>query len=252
MSQATPVSSSETLVYLEAALLSLAREERLGRPKQKRLLDPEFATWKRFQGRLGLADFVELLLQDASVARPYLYSPDQITGLNFTWAAVNAEQMDSLLRRVAAQGMAMNIPTADEERLAESVDYIQGQARRLGVPSKMARSELPRSIKPQHRVLELPGTGGQLAHYLARVLPEVNLREVFSVAVANWQEWTLGGVVAVEAGVLDEAPLHLAPSLDRWRGSSFDFVVGLHPDRGGTFTPSSLEQSFPHAKIVLV
>lgn len=252
MSQATTVSSSPVLVYLEAVLLSLAREERHGRPKQKRLLDPEFATWKRFRGRLDFVDFAEMLLQDASVARPYLYSPTQVTGLDFTWTAVDAEQLEALLGRVVAQAAAMNIPATDEAGLAESVDYIQGQARRLGIPSKMARSELPRGIKPQHRVLELPGTGGQLAHYTARVLPEVNIREVFTVAVANWQEWTLGGIVAVESGVIGDAPLHLSPALDRWRSSPFDFVMGLHPDRGGTFTPSSLEQSFPHAKIVLV
>lgn len=252
MSHPAPLSLPDALIYLEAVLLSLAREERLGRLKQKRLTDPEFATWERFRGRLGVVEFVELLLQDASVARPYLYSPTSIAGLTFAWSTVDGEQLKAVLQRVVVQASSMTAPPSEEARLAESVDYIQGQARRLGVPSKMGRSDLPRSIKPQSRVLELPGTGGQLAHYTARVLPDVNLREVFTVAVSNWQEWTLGGVIAVESGVLDDAPLYLDPSLERWRKGSFDFVLGLHPDRGGTFPPSSLEQFFPHAKIVLV
>jgi len=252
VAQPALAASADALLYLEAALLSLAREERQGRPKQRRILDPDFATWQRFRGRLNLVEFVELVLQDGAVTRPYLFAPTAIPGLNFSWSGLGSAQIELLLRKVVEQAQAMSIPETSEAGLVESVEYIQGQARRLGVPSKMARSELPRSIKPQHRVLELPGTGGQLTHYASRMLPELNVREVFTIAAANWQEWTLGGVVAVEVGVREGAPLVLEPSLDLLRKTPFDVVLGLHPDKGGTFSSSSLEQWFPRSKIALV
>jgi hypothetical protein len=252
VAQPAPSRTSFSQQYLETALLSLAREEQQGRPKQRRLLEPELATWQRFRGRLGLADFVDLLLQDASIARPYLFSPSGIPGLRFSWQEILPEQLQALLESVARQALAMQIPELPEARTSESIEYIQGQARRLGLPSKMARSDLPRGLKPQHRVLELPGTGGQLAHYLARELPELKFHEVFTLAASNWQEWTLAGVVAVESGVLDPIQLEHVPALEALRGQDFDFVLGILPEKGGTFPLSALQEFFPHARVYLV
>src|SRR4051812_20925443 len=62
--------SAQVLAYGAATLLALAREEQAGR-RDKRLLEPNQATWNLFRGRLGSRAFLELLLEDAAVRQPF-------------------------------------------------------------------------------------------------------------------------------------------------------------------------------------
>ena len=137
-------------------------------------------------------------------------------------------------------------------------DYIGEQARLLGLPTRMARSEL-HVVKPHQKVLELPGTGGQLAHHLVSGQRDLTLQDNFVVACGSWQELTLAGVIALELGA-PNADFATQVEVDDLRDSghplrqrSFDFVVGLHPDKGGRFgVPDQLAIWFPAAKILLV
>jgi hypothetical protein len=122
----------------------------------------------------------------------------------------------------------------------------------------MARSDLY-VVKPHQRVLELPGTGGQLAHHLVTAQRDLTLHENFVVACSSWQELTLAGIIALELGAphSDFAPRVDVEDLKKTdhsvRQRSFDFVIGLHPDKGGLFrVENQLAIWFPTAKVLLV
>lgn len=229
-----------------AALLSaLARDEAQGR-KPERLTEPHLTTWSRFRGRLGATDFMELLFEDAAVLHP----------VPFDAAAVGVPlRLDSITEDDAAAWLKA-IP--DLELAAPQADYVGAQARLLGLPTRIARSDL-HVIKPHQRVLELPGTGGQIAHHLVSTQTDLTLKANFTVACGSWQELTLAGIVALDLGAPDtdfavrvDAGNLKDPSHPlRQRG--FDFVVGLHPDKGGLFrVENQLAIWFSGAKILLV
>jgi hypothetical protein len=132
------------------------------------------------------------------------------------------------------------------------------QARLLGLPTRMARSDL-HVVKPHQKVLELPGTGGQLAHHLVSSQKDITPPGQLRVACGSWQELTLAGVIGLELGAphSDFAVRADAASLKDpdhpLRQRSFDFVVGLHPDKGGLFrVEDQLAIWFPTAKVLLV
>ena len=140
----------------------------------------------------------------------------------------------------------------------EPAEYIAAQARLLGVPSRLARSDL-HVVKPHHRVLELPGTGGQLAHHLLLSQPDLSLQSNFTVACGTWQELTLAGIVALDRAAPSSSSLRFATAADLRdpghpvRTQSFDFVVGLHPDKGGLLRRADqLDIYFHGATILLV
>jgi hypothetical protein len=122
----------------------------------------------------------------------------------------------------------------------------------------MARSDL-HVVKPHQKVLELPGTGGQLAHHIVRAQGDVTLQDNFTLACSTWQELTLAGVVALDLGaphtdfITKLADSDLRDAAHPLRQRSFDFVIGLHPDKGGLFRiEDQLAIWFPTAKILLV
>ncbi|MDX9722493.1 MAG: hypothetical protein RBU37_17235 [Myxococcota bacterium] len=207
-------------------------------------------------------------------------------------------------QEIASELRASRLPSALCERWLEALpglelrakpeDYIAAQARLLGVPSRLARSEL-HVVKPHHKVLELPGTGGQLAHHLVSTHAELSLRDNFTVACGSWRELTLAGIVGLDlaapntdfavaadgAALRDpEHPLRQgtwgnrpgAQSTRTWENGpsaqstrtlenrpsaqstrNFDFVLGLHPDKGGLFrVDDQLAIWFSGAKILLV
>jgi hypothetical protein len=114
-------------------------------------------------------------------------------------------------------------------------------------------------VRPHQKVLELPGTGGQLAHHLVSTQGDLTLQDNFVVACGSWQELTLAGVVALDLGAprtdfatrVDAAALRDPAHPLRQR--SFDFVIGLRPDKGGLFqVEDQLAIWFSSAKVVLV
>ncbi len=234
-----------TGVWAASLLHAIARDEAAGRRTQ-RLTEPKLDTWSRFRGRLTSVDLVSLLFEDAAVIHRVPFDPAAVGG------PIRPERLpesvaDAWLKSVASLSLSGSGP-----------DYVLEQARLLGLPTRMARSDL-HIVKPHQKVLELPGTGGQLAHHLVAAQRDLTLQDNFVVACGSWQELTLAGIVALELGAphSDFASRVEVEELKNpshpFRQRTFDFVVGLHPDKGGLFrTENQLAIWFPTAKVVLV
>lgn len=221
-----------------ALLRALVREERTGR-RPPRLTESKLATWERFKRRTGPSDLAALMFEDAAVLYPVPFDAD----------ALGRPELHRLTDVGAQQAL-------DEALGPEPEDYLAAQARTLGLPSRMARSEL-HVVKPHQRVLELPGTGGQLAHHLVTSQDDLNLETNFVVGTASWAEMTLAGIIGLDLRVADSAFIQDASSLHQpdhpLRAERFDFVVGLHPDKGGLYQQEDqLSIWFPAAKVLLV
>jgi hypothetical protein len=226
-------------------LHALARDEAAGRCP-RRLTEPGLATWNRFRGRLSATDLVALLFEDAAVIHPVPFDAAALGG------ALRADRLPEPVTRSWIEA----IPALDLDTPA--ADYIAGQARLLGLPTRLARSDL-HVVKPHQKVLELPGTGGQLAHHLVSSQTDLTLKDNFTVACASWQELTLAGIVALDLGApgtdfaarVEVADLRDAQHPLRQR--NFDLVIGLHPDKGGLFQiEDQLAIWFSGAKVLLV
>lgn len=227
--------------YVAAALHAVAREEQKGRWPQ-RLLEPGRATWAAFHGRLDERALVQLLLEDAAVTHPHPFRRDALFGA--------IEPVDLVPVELARRW----VETAPDLELAlSSAEYVQAQARLLGVTTRFARSDLP-AMQPHHRALELPGTGGQLAHHIVSTQQGLTIRDNFIVACGTREELTLAGLVATELGVGGDLPFVLDPELTTTlaNASPFDFVFGLPPDKGGPLPKERLLELFPAARVVMV
>lgn len=234
-----------TGVWAAALLHAIARDEAAGRRTQ-RLTEPKLDTWSRFRGRLTSVDLVSLLFEDAAVIHPVPFDPTAAGG------SIHAERLpesvaDAWLKSVASLSLS-----------GSSADYVAEQARLLEVSTRMARSDL-HVVKPHQKVLELPGTGGQLAHHMVTAQRDLTLQDNFIVACSSWQELTLAGIIALDLGAphsdfaLRIEAEDLKDTGHPLRQRTFDFVVGLHPDKGGLFRiENQLEIWFPTAKILLV
>lgn len=234
-----------TGAWATALLFALAREEAAGRRTQ-RLTEPRLATWNRFRGRMTATDLVALMFEDAAVLHRVPFDPSAVGGprhLETLPLAVVESWLDAL------QDSDLTVPRAE---------YILEQARLLQLPTRLGRSDL-HVVKPHQRVLELPGTGGQLAHHLLLSQKDLTLQANFVIACGSWQELTLAGVIALDCGAphadfaVKLEPADLIDPRHPLRQRSFDFVIGLHPDKGGLFRiEEQLAIWFGAAKIVLV
>ncbi len=234
-----------TGAWAAALLHALARDEAVGR-RPERLTEPKLATWTRFRGRLTARDLLALVFEDAAVIHRIPFDPANIG---------EQVRLDRLPDGVA-DGWLSSLPSINLK--SQGADYVGEQARLLGVPTKLARSDL-HIVKAHQKVLELPGTGGQLAHHLVSSQRDLTLQDNFTVACGSWQELTLAGVVALELGA-PHADFVTKVEVDDLRNPahplrqrSFDFVIGLHPDKGGLFrVADQLAIWFPNAKTLLV
>lgn len=234
-----------TGVWAASLLHAIAREEAAGR-RRPALTEPKLDTWARFRGRLSSVDLVALLFEDAAVLHRVPFDPE----------AVGGALHPGRLPEAVTDGWLKAIDTLPLQ--ASSADYILEQARLLGLPTRMARSDL-HVVKPHQKVLELPGTGGQLAHHLVTSQRDITLQDNFAIACGSWQELTLAGVIGLELAAphCDFATAAEAADLKNpkhpLRERSFDFVVGLHPEKGGLFRiEDQLAIWFPTAKALLV
>lgn len=240
-----PADHRATGAWAAALLHALARDEAAGR-RGPRLTEPNLDTWRRFRGRLTPNDFVALLFEDAAVLHPIPFDASAV-GVQAHLDRLPAPLADAWVKGAGA----LDLSTAGP-------DYVAEQARILGVPSRLSRSEL-HVVKPHQKVLELAGTGGQLAHHLVVTNPGLTLQDNFLVTCATWQEATLAGLVALDLGA-PHADFVQRVQVDALgdpkhpvRGRTFDFVVGLSPDKGGLFrVQDQLAIWFPNAKILLV
>ena len=185
--QALPSSLMPTARFAAAAVVALGREEALGR-RPKRLLEPGLATWQQFRGRMGSLELVELLCEDAAVTQPSGFTrPTEILPLS----AVPAAQVDAWLAELPALSLD-----------GDGEDYVTAQAKRLGLSTRMARSGLHK-MQSHHKVLELPGSGGQLSYFVAR-RDGLFLQHVFTIACTDWTELALAGFVPDEVNITAE------------------------------------------------
>lgn len=233
-----------TETWASALLLALARDEAAGR-RPPRLTEPRLATWTRFRGRLTDADFVLLLFEDAAVVHPVPFDPASMG---------DSIDVDRYSESVA-KGQLHAIRSLEPLSPAE---YVVEQARRLGLPTRLGRSDL-HVIRPHHRVLELPGTGGQLAHHVVSSQRQLVIQDGFTIACASWRELTLAGVVALDLGaphsefIVGVEAGDLGDPRHALRQRSFDYVLGLDPEKGGAYRiQEELAIWFPTAKILLV
>ena len=231
--------------YALVLLRAIVREEVAGR-RPPRLTEPGQATWQRFRGRLGSADLLRLLAEDGAVVHP----------LPFDAARLGSDLSLELLDDTVVDSFIGDLPSLD---LAQpSGAYIEDQARRLGVPSRLARSDL-HQVKAHQRVLELPGTGGQLSHYLVTTQPGLTVQQNCTIACDGAAELALAGIVALDLGA-PNSDFIVATSSDDLkspehplRQQRFDFVMGLRPEKGGRLAVADqLALWFHGAKVVLV
>ena len=231
--------------WAASLLHALARDEAAGRRAQ-RLTEPKLATWNRFKGRLTAPDFFALLFEDAAVLHRIPFEANAVD------PSLRVERVpESVATDWLGELQSIDLATP-------GADYITDQARMLGLPTRMARSDL-HLVKSHQKVLELPGTGGQLAHHLASSQSDLTLQDNFTVACGSWQELTLAGIVALDlaapnSGFAIRTEIGELKDPDHpVRQKSYDYVVGLHPDKGGLFqADEQLSIWFPNAKILLV
>ena len=235
-----------TGVWAAALLHAVAREEVAGR-RLPRLTEPDHATWNAFRGRLEAKDLVELVFEDEAILHPIPFAPDALGSADLAFGKLKNPYAEKWLAALA---------TADLRQPSEA--YILQQARLLGLPTTLARSQL-NVVKPHQKVLELPGTGGQLAHHLVTTQGNLTLQDNFVLACDTWQQLTLAGIIALDLGA-PHCDFVVPVSVEQWRDDrhplrqrTFDFVVGLHPDKGGLFREQDqLAIWFPTARIILV
>lgn len=238
-------SDTDVASYARALLLAIARDEAFER-RPPRLTEPGQATWQRFRGRLDSADLFRLLAEDAAVVHPIPFDPARV-GAPFELTSLDDQVVDELLAALPTLDLAL-APAA----------YLEQQARLLGVTPRLARSEL-HQVKPHQKVLELPGTGGLLAHHLVTTQPGLALQKNVTIACDGWREATLAGIAALDVAAPQTDFVVLAAAADLTspdhplRQLSVDFVVGLRPDKGGKLhAAEQLALWFHGAKIVLV
>jgi hypothetical protein len=231
--------------YPLALLHAIAREEAVGR-KAARLTEPGRATWRRFRGRLGSADLLRLLAEDAAVVHPVPFDAVRL-GPALSLDLVDDAVVDRFLDELSAVDLAQ-----------PSAAYLEAQARRLGVPSRLARSEL-HQMKPHQKVLELPGTGGQLSHHLVTTQQGLTLQQNCTIACDGPAELILAGIAALDVGAPNTEPIVAASADDLkdpdhpLRRLHFDFVVVIRPEKGGKLVVADqLALWFHGARVVLV
>ncbi len=228
--------------YAAAILHALARDEHAGR-RPPRLTEDGLATWQRFRHLLGPRHFLELLAEDAAVGHSVPFEAH---------ALLDGPGLESLDDQLVGKWIEA-LPELDLD--ADSVAYIQAQARLLGIGDRMARADLHK-VQAHHKVLELPGSGGQLSHYLA-YRDGIYIQDAVSIACKDNSELILAGLVAVELGAPDARAFagvdpELREARQDTRRTSFHYVVGRPPDKGGLYKKERLLEIFPTATVILV
>lgn len=224
---------------------AMARRERSGRVAQ-RLTEPGLATWTQLKGNLRHHHLLALIAEDTAVRYPL------------------PADLGRVLGRELARGFS-HIPDGmvygwmqeltDDVLGASRSDAITDYARVLDLPSRFAGADLHK-IQVEKRVLELPGTGGQLVARALEKSPDAYLHTNCTVLVGAWAERAMAGLVAMEWDapgvdfVRDDEDL--AWATDPEQRHRFDLIFGLHPDKGGRWDASTLTSRFPAATLVLV
>ena len=224
---------------------ALARREHSGRAP-KRLLEPGRATWQQFRGNLREPYLLTLLAEDSAVRFPLPADPNHVLqpSSRLTFADIPRVKVFSWLEELTT------------ERLNRSRgDALTSAAAALKLPNRFAGSNLHK-LQPGSRVLELPGTGGQLVAKALEKSPDAVLHVNCTVLTGSWAERAMAGIVAMEFDAphidfIREDP-DLAWATSTSERSRFDLIFGLQPDKGGQLDAETLSSRFPLATVVLV
>lgn len=199
---------------LDTTLRSIARLE-VARVREPRLTEPDHARWHRFRRKLGWRAFVEILHEDLAGAFPIPFDlakwPDsEISDLT----EADAERLIA----EAARSVAAPI---------EATVFLRECARILGLPTSGTFSELTK-VQPQHRILELPGSGGRVAAALCAANTGLVFHTQFTFVAGSTAEHVAIGLAAVELRANEPRILTVAEFRAAKFGSqSFDRVFGL-------------------------
>src|SRR5688572_13580653 len=118
-----------TGVWAASLLHAIARDEAAGR-RRPRLTEPKLDTWTRFRGRLKSTDLLSLLFEDAAVLHRVPFDAALVDD------ALHADRLPGDLVDDWL-GAIPSLPLT-----CAGVDYILEQAGLLGLPTRMARSDL--------------------------------------------------------------------------------------------------------------
>jgi hypothetical protein len=230
-------------VVARCLLTAIARRERAGRAPV-RLTEPDLATWEQLRGNLRLPDLLALLAEDAAVRYPLPADVRRVLGADADLSRLTDTTVYTWLR-------ALTPAVLDATRAETITDY----ARALGLPSRFAGADLHK-IQTDKRVLELPGTGGQLVARALERSPEAWLHIHTTVLTSTWADRAMAGLVAMEwdapgvAFVVDDPQLTWATAPEQ--RNRFDLVFALQPEKGGAYSELALASRFPAATLVLV
>jgi hypothetical protein len=226
-------------------LLALARREQAGRG-HRRLLEPGRATWAQFRGNLSASALLAILAEDASLRFPLPASLAAVLG------SAPRHGFDEIPEGQVAEWLGELKPALLE---SSRVELLAHYARSLDLPHRYAGADLHK-IQATAKVLELPGTGGQLIARALERSPDAYLQVNGTVLTQSWAERAMAGLVAMECDapdthfVVDDPNLVWATNPEH--RNTFTLVFGLSPEKGGRWDAPTLASRFPAATVVLV
>ena len=222
---------------LQATLQSLARLEAAGIPPRQRLTDPDRALWNTFKRKLGPKDFIALLHEDGAQSFP----------VPFDLARWRSSPLDALADDEADR----LIDTTSAPVGGDSNVFLRSAAALLDLPTGGRLAELPR-IQPHERVIELPGTSGRAAAYLAARHADLAYDAFTFVAITDADRVLVGlGAVELRANeptVWSEAQLRRALA----DGTPFDRVIAHAEHPAGAALARELFADRPEGVVLWV
>jgi hypothetical protein len=192
----------------------IARLEAAG-VREHRLTEPDLVRWNRFRRKLGFRAFIELLHEDLATAFPYPFDLSR-------WSVDPLAE----LREADAEALLHDAARSIEVS-TDAATFLHDCARLLDLPLGGSFSELPR-IQPQHRVLELPGSGGRIAASLCAPGSGLALHAQFTFVADTIEERVAIGLAAVETRANEPRIVTSDELIDAAkRGETFDRALGL-------------------------
>ena len=199
---------------LDTTLRSIARLE-VAREREPRLTEPEHARWLRFRRKLGWRAFVEILHEDLAGAFPVPF--DLTRWLESPLLSLTEAEAEKLIAE-AARSVATP---------SETATFLRDCARILGLPTGGTFSELTK-VQPQHRIVELPGSGGRVAAALCAANSGLVFHTQFTFVADTTAEHVAIGLAAVELRANEPRILTVEAFRAAKAGrESFDRVFGL-------------------------
>jgi hypothetical protein len=197
-------------------LRAIARLERTGDVRQRRLTETGLAHWRRFSRHPGLRDFIGILHEDLASAFP----------LPFDFTRWPADPLANLDEATAGQLVEQAARPDDSDTLT----FLRSAALDLGLPANGAIADLPR-LGASEKALEMPGSGGRIAAQQALSQPSISFAEDFTFVAPTFAERLVIGLAAVELRANEPRVLDGAQAAIFLRENRIDRVLGVSGSR---------------------